>query len=69
MKMMLCDTCQCRLYRASGDEIRDLYDGTRICPIVLVVIRKQHIFCSKECASKWLLDQPEKELRGGYPLW
>lgn len=69
MKTMLCDRCSCGLYRTDGNNVRDLPDETHITPIVLVIQRKQYLFCTRNCASKWILNRPEQELRGGYPLF
>jgi hypothetical protein len=69
MKIMSCDVCARGLYRTDGENVRDCLDGERVRPIVLVIKREQYIFCSKECASKWLLEQPSESLRGGYPMF
>ncbi len=73
LQAMACQHCARILYRTDGSSIRAPTDDELDHPVrpieLLISQRLRVLFCSSECASRWIYEKPTEELLGGYPLW
>ena len=69
--LIRCDHCNRTLYQTDGNDIRPPEgEVSSVRPVHLVIAKRLEVmFCSSECASKWIYSKPTEELLTGYPLF
>lgn len=69
LRTIQCAQCKKSLYQTDGRAIRAMNPGECTPRTILLTINNEHItYCSRVCAARWILQQPDSRFGTGRSL-